>query len=377
MLEYVIVGLLVAILLGLVFLGILLRKRKEIVEIDSTKLSEDISVKIREDVSKAVRETVSEVSERVGGVSSTLKSVVEVFEKIRSELPKDVKEPVNEVLERALRDLREFDGNIAEMSNELPNKVLKSIQSGISVRKGKVGELATLMSLLGEYKRIIPLGQPIDFIGVSDDYIDFIEVKTGTAGLSPMEREIKELIEKGKVRFILRKEDVEIIMPEEIEGEKFNTELEEEVKGTESVIFKFGESKDPKVIPRLIEFTKSKDGNERRLAASALGKLSGFQPQMLEAVPPLIELLEDENPQIRQYSAKALGKIGRRDAIPYLKQLMNDKKEYVGSAAKLAISQIEGEVGELRGEIYVCLNCGEPISGEFDVCPYCGEPLIK
>lgn len=377
MLEYVIVGLLVAILLGLVFLGILLRKRKEIVEIDSTKLSEDISVKIREDVSKAVRETVSEVSERVGGVSSTLKSVVELFEKIRSELPKDVKEPVNEVLERALRDLREFDGNIAEMSNELPNKVLKSIQSGISVRKGKVGELATLMSLLGEYKRIIPLGQPIDFIGVSDDYIDFIEVKTGTAGLSPMEREIKELIEKGKVRFILRKEDVEIIMPEEIEGEKFNTELEEEVKGTESVIFKFGESKDPKVIPRLIEFTKSKDGNERRLAASALGKLSGFQPQMLEAVPPLIELLEDENPQIRQYSAKALGKIGRRDAIPYLKQLMNDKKEYVGSAAKLAISQIEGEVGELRGEIYVCLNCGEPISGEFDVCPYCGEPLIK
>jgi len=377
MLEYVIVGLLVAILLGLVFLGILLRKRKEIVEIDSTKLSEDISVKIREDVSKAVRETVSEVSERVGGVSSTLKSVVELFEKIRSELPKDVKEPVNEVLERALRDLREFDGNIAEMSNELPNKVLKSIQSGISVRKGKVGELATLMSLLGEYKRIIPLGQPIDFIGVSDDYIDFIEVKTGTAGLSPMEREIKELIEKGKVRFILRKEDVEIIMPEEIEGEKFKTELEEEVKGTESVIFKFGESKDPKVIPRLIEFTKSKDGNERRLAASALGKLSGFQPQMLEAVPPLIELLEDENPQIRQYSAKALGKIGRRDAIPYLKQLMNDKKEYVGSAAKLAISQIEGEVGALRGEIYVCLNCGEPISGEFDVCPYCGEPLIK
>ena len=377
MLEYVIVGLLVAILLGLVFLGILLRKRKEIVEIDSTKLSEDISVKIREDVSKAVRETVSEVSERVGGVSSTLKSVVELFEKIRSELPKDVKEPVNEVMERALRDLREFDGNIAEMSNELPNKVLKSIQSGISVRKGKVGELATLMSLLGEYKRIIPLGQPIDFIGVSDDYIDFIEVKTGTAGLSPMETEIKELIEKGKVRFILRKEDVEIIMPEEIEGEKFKTELEEEVKGTESSIFKLGESKDPKVIPRLIEFTKSKDGNERRLAASALGKLSGFKPQMLEAVPPLIELLEDENPQIRQYSAKALGKIGRRDAIPYLKQLMNDKKEYVGSAAKLAISQIEGEVGELRGEIYVCLNCGKPISGEFDVCPYCGEPLVK
>ena len=158
MLEYVIVGLLIAILLGLAFLGISLEKRKEAIEIDSTKLSEDISAKIREDVSKAVRETISEVSERVGGVSSTLKSVVELVEKIRRELPKDVTEPVNEVLDRALRDLREFDGNIAEMSNELPNKVLKSIQTSINVRKGKAGELATLMSFLGEYKRIIPLG---------------------------------------------------------------------------------------------------------------------------------------------------------------------------------------------------------------------------
>lgn len=167
MLEYVIVGLFMAILLGLVILGILLRKRKEMIEIDATKLSEDISAKIREDVSKAVRETVSEVSERVGGVSSTLKSVVELFEKIRSELPKDIKEPLNEVLERALRDLKEFDKNIAEMSDELPNKVLKSLQSGISVRKGKVGELATLMRLLAAYKRIIPLGQPVDFIGLA------------------------------------------------------------------------------------------------------------------------------------------------------------------------------------------------------------------
>jgi predicted Holliday junction resolvase-like endonuclease len=377
MLEYLIVVLLVVILLGVVFLGISLRKRKETAEIDATKLSEDISARIREDVSKAVRETVSEVSERVGGVSNTLKSTVELFEKMSKELPKDVKEPMSEVLDRTLRDLREFDKNIDEMGKKLPNKVLRSIQTSISVRKGKVGELATLMSLLGEYKRIIPLGQPIDFIGVSDDYIDFIEVKTGTAGLSPVEREIKEMIEKGKVRFILRKEDVEIIMPEEIEVEKFKTENDDEVKGTESVIFKFGESKDPKVIPRLIAFTKSKDGNERRLAASALGKLSVFKPQILEAVQPLIELLEDENPQVRQYSAKALGKIGGKDAIPYLKQLMNDKKEYVRSAAKLAISQIEGEVRELRGEISVCINCGESISGEFDVCPYCSEPLIK
>jgi len=103
------------------------------------------------------------------------------------------------------------------MGRELPNKVLKSIQSGISVRKGKVGELTTLMRLLAAYKRIIPLGQPIDFIGISDEYVDFIEVKTGTSGLTREEKEIKGLIEKGKVRFILKREEVEITTPEEME----------------------------------------------------------------------------------------------------------------------------------------------------------------
>ena len=217
MLEYVIVALLVTILLGLILLGISLRKRKEIAEIDSTKLSEDISARIREDVSKAVRETVSEVSERVGGVSGTLKSTIELFERMSKELPKDVKEPVNEVLERALRDLKEFDKNIADMGNELPNKVLKSIQSGISVRKGKVGEFTAYMRLLAAYKRIIPLGQPVDFIGISDDYVDFIEVKTGASALTLEEKGIKGLIEKGKVRFVLKREEVEITTPEEME----------------------------------------------------------------------------------------------------------------------------------------------------------------
>ena len=219
MLEYVyvILGLLVAILVGVVLLGISLRKRKEAVGIDATRLSEDIAARIKEEVSKAVRETVSEVSERVGSVSSTLKSVVELFEKMRSELPKDVKEPVNEVLERALRDLKEFDENIDEMGKELPKKVLRSIQSGISVRKGRVGEFTTLIKLLAAYKRIIPLGQPVDFIGISDEHVDFIEVKTGTSELEPEEREIKRLIEEGKVRFILKREEVEITMPEEME----------------------------------------------------------------------------------------------------------------------------------------------------------------
>jgi len=108
-----------------------------------------------------------------------------------------------------------------------------------------------------------------------------------------------------------------------------------------SVPWTLGESNDPKAIPKLIEFTKSEDGNERRLAASALGKLSIFKPRIYEAVPSLIRLLGDDKPEVRQYAAKALGKIGSKDAIPHLKRVLNDEKPYVRNAATAAIRRIQ------------------------------------
>jgi len=93
-------------------------------------------------------------------------------------------------------------------------------------------------------------------------------------------------------------------------------------------------SKRPKNNPKLIEFTKSENANERRLAASAPGKISNFKLQIYKAVPHLIKLLEDKRPEVRQYSAKSLGKIGSEDAISHLKQLLNDEKSYVRGVAK-------------------------------------------
>jgi len=71
-----------------------------------------------------------------------------------------------------------------------------------------------------------------------------------------------------------------------------------------------GKSNDPGMIPEIIEFTMSPNGNERRLAASALGKLARFKPQIYKAVKALEGLLEDEKPQVRQYALKALTRIG-------------------------------------------------------------------
>jgi predicted Holliday junction resolvase-like endonuclease len=137
----------------------------------------------------------------------------ESLEKAGKELPEGVKGPVKEVLTQALKELGEVNKNLINVSDNLPRKILTTIQGSISPKKGKVGELATLMRILGTYERIIPLGQPIDFIGISDEYIDFIETKAGEAGLSREEKRIKELIDKGNVRFILRREEVEISPP--------------------------------------------------------------------------------------------------------------------------------------------------------------------
>ena len=82
-----------------------------------------------------------------------------------------------------------------------------------------------------------------------------------------------------------------------------------DAKGVDRVVA-LGKSNDPTMIPEIIEFTRSSNGNKRRLAASALGKLSRFKPEIYKAIESLERLLEDEKPQVRQYALKALRRIG-------------------------------------------------------------------
>jgi len=87
-----------------------------------------------------------------------------------------------------------------------------------------------------------------------------------------------------------------------------------------------GNSDNPSAITELIEFTKSSNGNERRLAASALGKLSQFKPHIYKAVDALEILLEDEKPQVRQYAMKALGRIDKLNQEK-LESIINNPRE--------------------------------------------------
>lgn len=90
---------------------------------------------------------------------------------------------------------------------DLPLKVLQTIQGSINPQKGKMAELLTYAELRYDYDRIIPLGWPIDFIGIkNNERIDFIEVKSGQFHVLTMEeKHIKNLIAAGRVNFRLIK----------------------------------------------------------------------------------------------------------------------------------------------------------------------------
>ena len=90
---------------------------------------------------------------------------------------------------------------------DLPLKVLQTIQGSINPQKGKMAELLTYAELRYDYDRIIPLGWPIDFVGIKNgEKIDFIEVKSGHfATLTEEEKHIKNLIQTGRVNFRLIK----------------------------------------------------------------------------------------------------------------------------------------------------------------------------
>ena len=90
---------------------------------------------------------------------------------------------------------------------DLPVRVLQTIQGSVNPQKGKMAELLTYAELRLDYDRIIPLGWPIDFIGIkNNERIDFIEVKSGNfPTLTDEEKHIKNLVQNGRIHFRLIK----------------------------------------------------------------------------------------------------------------------------------------------------------------------------
>ncbi|MBM3132650.1 MAG: hypothetical protein FJZ95_06420 [Chloroflexi bacterium] len=119
--------------------------------------------------------------------------------------PRKVELPQIEDLEQKLRFALASEASVKAVQNDLrnlPNQLLVSITKSLGKRTGKLNELMATFELT-QYDRLFYLGEPIDFIGIKyGESIDFIEVKTGRFRLSDDEKELRNLIESGKVNYV-------------------------------------------------------------------------------------------------------------------------------------------------------------------------------
>jgi hypothetical protein len=131
-----------------------------------------------------------------------------------------------------------------------------------------------------------------------------------------------------------------------------------------------GRGTDPAVLPELIRLLKMPSAEIRRLAASAIGKLSGFGADPAGAVAALAPLaLHDPHPQAQQYALTALKAYGTAAAthLADLKDLAENPRarDYVRRAAASAVAAIQ-EALRIAADQTVrrCFRCGTPVSAD-------------
>lgn len=112
---------------------------------------------------------------------------------------------------------KQYDSDIQEMEEKLAKKQSNSYQMGQNTIRGELNQLLGSFAILNEYKQLASLSSvskqfSIDLLGIKDDSVDFIEVKTMGTKLSPSENKVEKLITSGKVKYRI----IEGNLPEEL-----------------------------------------------------------------------------------------------------------------------------------------------------------------
>ena len=95
---------------------------------------------------------------------------------------------------------------IKRLEKRFIQKQTNAYNAGISYVRGEITQILAGFSILNDYRQLAILGtvsknMSLDLLGISDEYVDLIEVKTKGAGLSESEKKVKQLIDEGKVRY--------------------------------------------------------------------------------------------------------------------------------------------------------------------------------
>jgi hypothetical protein len=123
-----------------------------------------------------------------------------------------------------------------------------------------------------------------------------------------------------------------------------------------------GESASAEGFEELRALCASESPLVRRIAASAIGKLSGIVDAE-KAVETLMPMLADAHPQVRQYATKALSAFGAkaRQVLPVLRDLYRNptEKDYVKRTVKTAGLAITESLKMQEGRtVRKCSRCG-------------------
>jgi len=145
-----------------------------------------------------IRKTPPQMTEIFNKTIEVFSKTIEQFISLRDTLVSQMQGQT----ENFYKAIDKFNSVRDDLERAVPKKVLQSIQGSINPTKGKAGELIVYMKLFSAYSRIFAFGKPIDFMGVTDDSLDFIEVKTGHARLTDEEKKIRDLVLAKKINFI-------------------------------------------------------------------------------------------------------------------------------------------------------------------------------
>lgn len=116
-----------------------------------------------------------------------------------------------------------FQQRYRDALKQLDQRGKESRRLGINVTKGEINEILGTFSLLNEYDDVMLLSTTagnasLDLIGINEDSLDFIEIKTKGAPLTKGEKKVKKLVEEKRVKY--RVVDAELPVDFKIEDRK-------------------------------------------------------------------------------------------------------------------------------------------------------------
>lgn len=112
---------------------------------------------------------------------------------------------------------QERDGVLDELDiaiERAEERKTKAFQMGINNALGSIHEFLGKLALITKYKDWWFLSGPskqasIDMVGILDGFLHIIEIKKNGARLTSSENEIRQIIEAGKVRYVVYDADLD------------------------------------------------------------------------------------------------------------------------------------------------------------------------